>query len=1055
MPFDDNYSDYESESEYDARSSVSGVSEVSGESYWDFVPAYEKIHAEESDIEYLTRDELMAKLRENMSGYISEMQQQMTDDMRVIAALNARAASSADPAMTAMYMTVASELAESMKTRLEIEVDTNLAEILHDRKYVHVGDNEICAIPQPEGGSSQKYYVLKGKNGSPVKSYEQYEELMKKLQKPVYAANDRRIEAEQAFFEKFGREERWFDAHSEETAPLTDRKKEIDPETETKFTKDLRENFRGITYKYAKEYSKVFTNLAFLDRCENLRHIARAMLGGDSSLEPHGIQEDLRTETTVATMAYLTEKARNALDLAADGAAVNKSYSRLNREQLEILKNRLEANPEHSAVYFKNQLEDRFEVLSESKTLGAEDNSDLFTRENAAIGLCIFSDRGENIRVSDFIKKVNSGAELTEEERGWACRQFDLMAEQSGANIRGMYVNGRSVFTPDDYYENQQENEVRAKCEVIAAALDGQRIAAVPVKDGFPVESKPVPVLTIDMVEPTLTLWEKILAFFGYGRSVRMREANSLDEYDRAYDEQYISQDIAPDSKRAAARERNDKLNATREKVKELAEALDARNKPESRESVSEPESRESVNEAKSRESVKKSEFVPDSRSLQLKTMAENAMNARQEAMERVRDEFFGNLYPELGKNNTSANIGFKIGEELSYTNSDGENSMFLATLNTREMSRTYFMCLYGMTKGYSMDEMVNSPDIDRGAIAKEFMEKFSIKKLDKFAEEHGMAADSEEARKSYNEYVIGKKQALVKLSTEMFEALKTVEYTAPDPSDPESFIRGYAANKTYFMMLGDFVQAFGSIRGNDLDPSNPGMQEEADRTGAINDYEYFKLMPLQSYAAAYDKYMNFISGESILDPGADPDGFETDMAARSKRFFECAVDWTKGKKTWGDIIDDKKVADNIGCIAPMCYGDDDYFDNNVVGEINQRYLHSTDKNFGYIEIDTESHSLKRVGLSLNNGEFYNINKMQVEDSEKRVAEKLPAGFEKNLTEAFDKVIGQEKKKEAPVREKMDFSELLGSSPKRVERRSSTSSLQREQEKTMGGRSNK
>lgn len=1013
MPFDDNYSDYESE--YDARSSASGVSD---ESYVDYVSEYEEIRAEESDIEYLTRDELIAKLREDMSGYIGEMQQQMTDDMRVIAELNARAASSADPAVTAMYMTVASELAESIKTRLETEVDTRLSETIKSKTYVFVGDNEICAIPQPEDGSSQKYYALKDKNGSPVKSYKQYEELMEQLQKPVYAANDRRIEAEQAFLEKFGREVRWFDAHSEE----------IDPETGTKFTKNLRDNLKGITDKYDKEYDKLFVNHAVLDRCENLRHIARAMLGGDSSLEPHGMQEDLRTETTAATMAYLTEKARNALDLAADGAGVNKSYSRLNRAQLEILKNRLEANPEHSAVYFKNQLEDRFEVLSESKTLEAEDKSDLFTRENAAIGMCIFSDRGENIRVSDFIEKVNSGAELTDEERGWACRQFDLMAEQSGANIRGMYVNGEPVFTAEDYYENQQENEARAKCEVIAAALDGQRIAAVPVKDGLPVsDSKPVPVLTIDMVEPTLTLWEKILAFFGFGRSVRMREANSLNEDDRSYDENYIGRDL----RNSGDRERNNTLNAAREKANELVEAMDAGNEPESRESV------------------------PDGRAQQLKTMAENAMNAQQKAMERVRDEFFGNLYPELGENNTSANVGNKIGDELSYTNSNGMNAQFLATLDKREMSRTYFMCLYGMTKGYSMDEMVNSPDIDRGAVAKEFMEKFSIKKLDKFAGEHGMAADSAEARKSYNEYVLGKKQALVKLSTEMFETLKTVEYTAPDPSDPESFIRSYAANKTYFMMIGDYVQSFGGIRGNELDPSDPGMQEEADRTDAINDYEYFRLMPLQSYSAAYDKYMNFISGEAMLDPGADPDGFETDMAARSKRFFECAMDWTQGKKTWGDIIDDKKVAENIGCIAPMCYGDDDYFDNSVVGEINQRYLHSTDKNSGYIEIDTESHSINRLGLSINNDALYNSNKMLVEDSEKRIAEKLPAGFEKNLSEAFDKAVGQEKKKEAPVREKMDFSELLGSSPKRVERRSSTSSLQREQEKSMGGRSNK
>lgn len=1055
MAFNDkNYEEYSEEAESSFNESVLSNDEN------DFSNSQDIHEESETEIEYLTRDEMIAKLREDMSGYISNMQSEIKDDMRIVGELNSRAASLDNPELSALYMTVAAELADSIDQRLETEINAKLAEALGNRRSIEVGesfvigvmpfempaedkDNVITATDWEKIQAREEYndiyergpetpkklYVLKDKNGQPIAGRDILNDMQNELRSQIYSANKERISEEKLFLDRV-------DRHIEKYERLR-RSDDVEQNSFAQYSWGYRDHLNKLKGNFSNSTKKDLMNRALLDRSENLRNIGHAMIEGglmwhkkygvfdeqsfadrlsskfnaSSGILPYDkfrMDDDRRVESTINTMAYLTEKARNAVEIAANGGSPRNDITKLDKTQLGVLKSALDrSDSDEKAVSASNNLLNRFEAVNKENRPDSVKAQDPFAGENKRIGMCIFSDEGEDIHASDFIDKINTGKPLTEAERKWACRQFDIMAERTGADIRGMYVNGEPVFHPDLYKQDGYED--KAKCVLIASALEGRRIAALPVKNGVPeTDRTPVPVTVMDMVEPTLSLWERILEFFGLGRGSRIREANKLDSAERTRDESYIRNDA----------KENATIRAANAILKDKTPDLDSGN-----------------------------------RAQELKEMAENAKQKSAEILDKNEREFFSRYYKEAEKNGTSPDkVGFEIGNSFTYTSENGKTGALLGTL-PRDASRTHFMYLYGMTKGYTLDEMVNGTNVDRAAIGNEFMDKYSVKKLDEFAAEKSLDVTSPETRKSYDEYVLGKKQDLMKLSTEMFEALKKQEYKAPDPNDPEACIRDHALNDAYFTMICDYVQVFGSIRDNDLNPSDPNALPEVERTQAINNYEYYKTMPLQSYFSAYSKYMDYLSSDAMLSNDT-VDSVTVDMAARGKAFLEHAAEWTKGKKTWGEIMDDQKLALQIGGCASMCLGDDESY-NKAMNNVNYAYLHSTDKNFGYINIDPEHFEFKRLGTVTNNEDVLQANKIAAEDAINEAAKYLPEGFEKDLDEAFGKVIAPVKETKAPVREKMSFDDLLGSPAKRVSKSVAHSEKKLETEKSKGAMSAK
>lgn len=318
----------------------------------------------------------------------------------------------------------------------------------------------------------------------------------------------------------------------------------------------------------------------------------------------------------------------------------------------------------------------------------------------------------------------------------------------------------------------------------------------------------PTPVRGLDNVEQTKSLWERILEFFGLGRSNRIKDANSLNSEKRERDAE--------------------KLSDVRYIPQELSEKL-------LKETKSDPNFENMAQQL----NEKAKQVIEDSSKLQ----DENC------------SQFISGIFPGRDTSDLMKCCA-DVKASISYTDEKGLPKLYMTTLD-REASLTHFLYLYGITKGHTLDEMLFSKDLDRAAIGRDFIEKFSIKSLDEFAGEKNLDVSSDETRRTYNEYVLGKKQDTVKLSIEMYEALKKQSFTPQDPRDPDKMLDNYIRQKAFFQMVGDFEQTFGSLRDNDLNPSDKSAQAEVDRTNAINNYVYNKWSPVQNYASAYYKYVD------------------------------------------------------------------------------------------------------------------------------------------------------------------------------------------------------
>lgn len=643
---------------------------------------------------------------------------------------------------------------------------------------------------------------------------------------------------------------------------------------------------------------------------------------------------------------------------------------------------------------------------------------------NPPLSMLISCGRDETIDTNEFISKINSGKPLSEEERSWACRQFDAMAENSGAGICGMLVNGEPIFKPE--WNGDPEYEDKAKCVLISSALEGKRIAAVPIdENGLPnVKIEPSPVTVLDTVETIKSLWERILEFFSLGRSNKIEKSNDLSSSKRTSDTRKFKKIIESGNQGA---ESEDELD---DDLKEKCQEILDKAKPDDA-------------------------FAQ--KAGQLRKAANREVSRREELMNKNYWEFVSGMYPDVKERDQKhkQDIGYMIQNAVSYTDEKGKNnSSFLSTL-VRDGSLTHFMYLYGIArKGYTLDQMLFSDKVDRAALGREFLEEFSIKKLDEFAKDNQLDATAEETRKSYNEYVIGKQQDVVKLSAEMFDSLKKQEFTAPDPSDPESMIANYVKQSTLFMMVGDFSQVFGSMNNNKTDPSSESVKRENERATAMSNYEYFSFTPMQTYSTVYDKYMRYLTdlaGKGI--PKEYEDRTHLDMAAFSKCSLEGAAEWTNGKKTVGDILSDEKLSNHINSMASACAGSDENYKSGIMDKVNLRYLSRTAKDMDYIRLDPEHYTVSRLGIESSNEDYMRISEQDVVNARTELAKFVPEGFENNLAKSYSKFLEQNGKEKAPVREKMGFNELLGSDSKKASKVPASSEKQLENEKSMGSMS--
>lgn len=940
-----------------------------------------KIYNQEQDVSMYTLDEFKKELSNEIIDQTLKMDNGIMEDIKSIDGLNALAAASNDPASVAMYMTLAAELQNSIDDRLNIEIAERMREIIRTQEKFTADGKEYDAIKLTSSDYDERFMLLCDKKGNPLDK-EKIDAFRTELNEKYQSVCAKRKETDKAFYNKLAKE--YKQLKQRVNFPIGYR--DNNNQQSSRFNTD---DMRDVNY-------------IIQSRANNLRNICKAVIKGEPFPNLGSSEEEERSESTISTLAYVCEKARNAVELCSGSKEVP-SGIQLNQNQLNVLKDVISKSGSEPDQITEN-IFGFYSLANDDMALPKIEVGKVDGKGGKVAGLAISCGIDDNIDASSFISKVNNGDELTDQEISWACRQFDNFAERTGAEIRGMLANGKPVLPPE--MNGKPGSDERAKCVLIASALDGKRISAVPVTDfGIADYNKePSPVKVMDTLESIKSLWERILEFFGLGREDRIKKANNLDSEKRAADAEKL-QDI-----QYVPREMCDKLMENTKPDRKFEEKA------------------AEINE-------KAKEAVQNCRDL-------NANNC---------EEFLKGMYPDADFSKGLNSVCGKVLHDLSYTGADGKLQQYMGTLG-RVPSLTNMMYLYGLNKGYTFDEMMNSKTIDRAALGKEFHDKFSIKKLDEFSAEKGLDASSDETRKAYNEYVIGKKQDVIKLSTELFETLKKQEINFPDPGDPEKLIENHARNSTFMTMVGDYAQIFDGLGGdNNLNPSDENAQGECDRAKAVYDYEYYKYMPIQNAASAYNKYMAYLSSDEMNSQGlGNPD--KIDMAARSKGFLEAVAGWTKDKKTLGDIVDDKTLSRNINGMSTACWGADEHYTSELMDDLNERYLRTSGKGFDYIRYDAENCALARLGIVTSAKDTIDSINDRIEKNEVKMQMFFPDSFKRNLNRAFGDVYEQEKKK-VPVREKMNFSELTEKSEKRISKPVVKAEKQLEAEKSKGSMS--
>ena len=384
-------------------------------------------------------------------------------------------------------------------------------------------------------------------------------------------------------------------------------------------------------------------------------------------------------------------------------------------------------------------------------------------------------------------------------------------------------------------------------------------------------------------------------------------------------------------------------------------------------------------------------------------------------------------------KNDTYDKVlnGTSLEDALSYTGHDGMKHTLFDTLG-RSSSGVRLMQLYGMTKGYSFEEMCfDGGNVDRLALAREFMDEFGVMKYDEYAESKGLE-QNDETRKQYNDYVSEKKEKVEMFCAKAYEKLREVEFPqVVDANDPMKFAANYEKMAAMGGLACDFSQMFECVGKNTLNPSDPAAKAADDRQAALREYTYYKVMPMQRITGAATSYSDFMKSRDYTNPTENFEAVLFNLNARTKSYLEMVAKETKGIRTWGELFDKTELCSKIngfGIAAPMPSPmlDEERANAHV------KYVYSRDPAAKTVEFDLAKNSLIDSGNSEDLSFTINGFKNNLESAEAQMkpyfemAEADPKlGFSEVYGKAVEKMNSAKESKKELLSEEISFDDLL------------------------------
>lgn len=392
--------------------------------------------------------------------------------------------------------------------------------------------------------------------------------------------------------------------------------------------------------------------------------------------------------------------------------------------------------------------------------------------------------------------------------------------------------------------------------------------------------------------------------------------------------------------------------------------------------------------------------------------------------------EFFEGAFPEVKKYDING-INNALKEAVTFTNYNGGKSQTISGLD-RIGSRVNVAVLYGMTKGYSLDEILHSNDVDRKKLGRDFIEEFETMDYNKFVESKGLEKN-DEARKQYNSYLHDKREHVENFCAKAYDQLKNVEIPRLDPNDHISFARNYNRLGRIGSIAADFAQAFPSLLTDHISPSDKSKAQAFNRSAAVGNKTYYDIRSMQFIGSTAQKYAEYLISDHYVNVPADMKGLTIndkhtiDCAARSKGFLNYFNKVTAGMNTFGDIINNREFNASITAMANTAASPEQTTSDNVTKCNASFYLQTENPNHELFYINADRKFMFNAGRIIHFDtqykEILDENNKYTDEYDKLITVKGKENM--SLSEAHEAQIRLDNaEKKQP--EKIDFKTLAG-----------------------------
>lgn len=398
----------------------------------------------------------------------------------------------------------------------------------------------------------------------------------------------------------------------------------------------------------------------------------------------------------------------------------------------------------------------------------------------------------------------------------------------------------------------------------------------------------------------------------------------------------------------------------------------------------------------------------------------------------RLDAEFFGKAFPEIEEYD-QVKIDTAVFKALNYNNFKFSESANLGTC-VRVGSRVNLAVLYGMTKGYSLEEMLHGENVDREAIGKEFLEEFRVMKYDEFAKANNLRIN-DETKDKYKTYLCRRRENVEMFCAKGMEKLRELEIPRLDPNNHLEFAKNYNKFSRISSIACDFSQSVGVLRVDNIAPFERDRNHLYRRAASLGKLVHDQTQAIQLIGGAASIYADYLKSDYYIKLPDNLKKMNVDIgsAAKSKVCLNLFNEITKDKRTLGDIIDDSEISAEIAAASFIAESptNGEFTDNDIRGKINS-YLQLKKGDPSPISINRAEKSFVYDGISNHFGEIYENALNDIMESQKAYDKKISVEGKEtmSMSEALLKQIEEDRtmenrKRNAHISEEISFDELL------------------------------